>query len=311
MQTFQHTLTRTVSCTGIGLHSGRKVNLSLRPADPDTGVLFKRSDLPGAPLIPADVHHVVDTRFSTTIGVDGVVVSTVEHLLSALAGLGVDNAIVEVDAPELPIMDGSAAPFVFLLKNAGLTSQARPRQFYRVKRDVSLSEDGKSVSVSPSEGLSVDFTIDFAHPAIRTQRLGFKLDDKAYAREISRARTFGFLSDMRRLHQANLALGGSLDNAVVLDSHRVLNDDGLRFPDEFVRHKVLDFLGDLALVGRPIQGHFVACKSGHDLNNKLFKKLLADLSAWQLVTPSQEEPASAPAGQARPAGGRVGQVSAA
>ncbi|MCA1987575.1 MAG: UDP-3-O-acyl-N-acetylglucosamine deacetylase [Desulfarculus sp.] len=311
MQIFQHTLTRTVSCTGIGLHSGRKVNLSLRPADPDTGVLFKRSDLPGAPLIPADVHHVVDTRFSTTIGVDGVVISTVEHLLSALAGLGVDNAIVEVDAPELPIMDGSAAPFVFLLKNAGLTSQARPRQLYRVQREVSLSEDGKTVSVSPGEGLSVDFTIDFTHPAIRTQRLGFKLDDKSYAREISRARTFGFLSDMRRLHQANLALGGSLDNAVVLDSHRVLNDDGLRFPDEFVRHKVLDFLGDLALVGRPIQGRFVASKSGHDLNNKLFKKLLADPSAWQLVTPSQEEPTPATAGQARPASGRVGQVSAA
>jgi UDP-3-O-[3-hydroxymyristoyl] N-acetylglucosamine deacetylase len=303
MQIFQHTLTRTVSCTGIGLHSGRKVNLSLRPADPDTGVLFKRSDLPGAPLIPADVHHVVDTRFSTTIGVEGLTISTVEHLLSALAGSGVDNAIVEVDAPELPIMDGSAAPFVFLLKNAGLTSQARPRQFYRVKRSVSLSEeDGKSVSVSPGEGLSVDFTIDFAHPAIRTQRLGFDLDDKAYAREISRARTFGFLSDMRRLH-----------NAVVLDSHRVLNDDGLRFPDEFVRHKVLDFLGDLALVGRPIQGRFVARKSGHDLNNKLFKKLLADPSAWQLVTPSQEEPAPAAVSvaPARPANGRVGQVSAA
>ncbi len=313
MQIFQHTLTRTVSCTGIGLHSGRKVNLSLRPADPDTGVMFKRSDLPGAPLIPADVHHVVDTRFSTTIGVDGLTISTVEHLLSALAGSGVDNAIVEVDAPELPIMDGSAAPFVFLLKNAGLTSQARPRQFYRVKRSVSLSEDDKSVTVSPAEGLSVDFTIEFAHPAIRTQHLGFDLDEKAYAREISRARTFGFLSDMRRLHQANLALGGSLDNAVVLDSHRVLNDDGLRFPDEFVRHKVLDFLGDLALVGRPIQGRFVARKSGHDLNNKLFKKLLADPSAWQLVTPSQEEaaPVSAPAGQTRPASGRVGQVSVA
>ncbi|MFZ5587575.1 MAG: UDP-3-O-acyl-N-acetylglucosamine deacetylase [Thermodesulfobacteriota bacterium] len=305
MQIFQRTLTRPVTCTGIGLHSGRKVNLNLRPADPDTGVMFKRSDLPGAPLIPADVNHVVDTRFSTTIGLDGVAISTVEHLLSALAGMGVDNAIVEVDAPELPIMDGSAGPFVFLIKSAGLTSQARPRQFYRVRRAMSISEDGKEVSVAPADKLSVDFTIDFSHPAIRTQRMGFDLEEKSYAHDISRARTFGFLADMRRLHQANLALGGSLDNAVVLDNYRVLNDDGLRFPDEFVRHKVLDFLGDLALVGRPMLGRFTAHKSGHDLNNKLFRKLLADPSAWQLVTPSQEAEAVPPAAQATPVMGQA------
>ncbi len=289
MQLFQRTLNRTVTCTGIGLHSGKRVNLSLRPADPDTGLVFKRSDLPGAPLIPGDVHHVVDTRFSTTVGQAGVTISTVEHLLSALAGLGVDNALVEVDAPEVPIMDGSSAPFVFLIKSAGLTAQARPRQFYRVKRKVEISEDGKQVSVAPADELSIDFTIEFDHPAIRRQSLGFDWSERDYAREISRARTFGFLSDMRRLHEQNLGLGGSLDNAVVVDKYRVLNDDGLRFPDEFVRHKVLDFLGDLALVGRPILGRFEAYKSGHDLNNKLFKKLLADPQAWQLVTPSLEQ----------------------
>ncbi len=299
MQLFQRTLNRPVTCTGIGLHSGKKVNLNLRPADPDTGVVFKRSDLPGAPLIPGDVFHVVDTRFSTTVGKDGACISTVEHLLSALAGLGVDNALVEVDAPEVPIMDGSSAPFVFLIKSAGFTAQAKPRQFYRVKREISVAEDGKKVSVAPSDALKVDFTIEFDHPAIRTQRMGFAWSERGYDKEISRARTFGFLSDMRRLHQNNLALGGSLDNAVVVDKYRVLNDDGLRFPDEFVRHKVLDFLGDLALVGRPILGSFQAFKSGHDLNNKLFRKFLADPQAWQLVTPSLEQ-AAAPIRAAQP-----------
>lgn len=300
MQLFQRTISRPVNCTGIGLHSGKRVNLSLRPADPDTGVMFKRSDLPGAPLIAGDVYHVVDTQFNTTVGQDGVRIGTVEHLLSALAGMGVDNVLVEVDAPEIPVMDGSSAPFVFLIKSAGLTSQARPRQFYRVTREVRLTEGDKEVVVSPSDSLAVDFTIEFDHPAIRRQRLDFTWSERDYAKEISRARTFGFLSDMQRLHQHNLALGGSLENAVVVDKYRVLNDDGLRFPDEFVRHKVLDFLGDLALVGRPVLGRFQARKSGHDLNNKLFKKLLADPQAWQLVNPAQDA-ATQPEGKAAPA----------
>lgn len=300
MQLFQRTISRPVNCTGIGLHSGKRVNLSLRPADPDTGVMFKRSDLPGAPLIAGDVYHVVDTQFNTTVGQDGVRIGTVEHLLSALAGMGVDNVLVEVDAPEIPVMDGSSAPFVFLIKSAGLTSQARPRQFYRVTREVRLAEGDKEVVVSPSDSLAVDFTIEFDHPAIRRQRLDFTWSERDYAKEISRARTFGFLSDMQRLHQHNLALGGSLENAVVVDKYRVLNDDGLRFPDEFVRHKVLDFLGDLALVGRPVLGRFQARKSGHDLNNKLFKKLLADPQAWQLVNPAQDA-ATQPEGKAAPA----------
>ncbi len=291
MHLFQRTLSRPVSTTGIGLHSGRRVNLCLRPAEPDTGVVFKRTDRPGAPLIPCDVHHVVDTQLSTTIGVEDVSISTVEHLMSALSGLGVDNVLVEADSPEVPIMDGSSAPFVFLIKSAGLTSQARPRQFYRVMREMEVSEGDKFIKVSPSDQLRVDFTIEFPHPAIRQQRLDFALSERSYEKELSRARTFGFMADIRRLHQMGLALGGSLDNAVVVDNYRVLNDDGLRFHDEFVRHKVLDFLGDLALIGRPILGAFQAFKSGHQLNNQLFRQLFADSQALQLVVPSQEQAA--------------------
>ena len=297
MNRHQRTLMRPVSCTGIGLHSGKTVNLCLRPAEPDTGVMFKRTDLPASPLIPAEVNNVVDTNLSTTVGVDEARVSTVEHLLSALSGLGVDNVLVEVDAPEIPVMDGSAAPFLFLVRGAGFVSQGRPRQYYKVKREVEVKVNGKSVKVAPSDKLKVDFTIEFDHPLINRQEMRFVLDEKAYDKEISRARTFGFLRDMRYLHENGLALGGSLDNTVVLDDYRVLNDDGLRFTDEFVRHKVLDFLGDLAMVGRPIVGAFTAHKSGHELNNQLFKKFLADPTAWQLVTPEPtrvKEPALAP-----------------
>lgn len=289
MNRHQRTLMRPVSCTGIGLHSGKTVNLCLRPAEPDTGVMFKRTDLPASPLIPAGVNNVVGTDLSTTVGVDEVRVSTVEHLLSALSGLGVDNVLVEVDAPEIPIMDGSAAPFVFLMRGAGFVSQGRPRQYYKVKREVEVKVNGKSVKVTPSDKLQVAFTIEFDHPLINRQEMGFVLDEKAYDKEISRARTFGFLKDMRYLHENGLALGGSLDNAVVLDNYQVLNEDGLRFPDEFVRHKVLDFIGDLAMVGRPIVGAFTAHKSGHALNNKLFRKFLSDPTAWELVTPSSRD----------------------
>jgi len=289
MQIYQRTLKRPVACTGIGLHSGKKVNLCLRPAAPDTGVMFKRSDLAGAPLIPGDVHHVMATSMCTTVGKDGVSISTVEHLLSALSGLGVDNVLVEVDSPEVPIMDGSAAPFVFLIKNAGLTSQAELRQFYMVKREVSITDNDKFVRVAPAQGLEVNFTIEFNHPMIRHQALGLRFDERTYEKDISRARTFGFLEDRERLRAANLGLGGSLDNAVVVDKYRVLNDDGLRFPDEFVRHKVLDFIGDLALVGRPVLGSFTAHKSGHALNNQLFRKFLEDPQAWQLVTPAPRQ----------------------
>ncbi len=290
MQMFQRTLKRPVSCTGIGLHSGKKVSMCLRPAEPDTGVVFKRTDAPGAPLIPADVHKVVDTSLCTTIGnQDGVCVSTVEHLLSALAGLGVDNVLVELDSPEVPIMDGSSAPFVFLIRNAGFTSQAKPRQFYVVKREVTVEDGDRRLTVSPSEDLKVSFTIEFDHPVIRRQEMECVPDEPTYDREISRARTFGFLADLRKLQEMNLGLGGSLDNAVVVDDYQVLNDDGLRFPDEFVRHKVLDFIGDLALVGRPILGSFHAYKSGHALNNKLFRKFLEDPQAWQLVTASPQQ----------------------
>lgn len=291
MQLFQHTLSRPVNCTGIGLHSGRRANLCLRPVEPDTGVVFRRTDRPGSPLIPADVNHVVDTRFSTTLGVDGFTVSTVEHLLSALAGMSVDNVLIEVDAPEVPIMDGSSAPFVFLIKSAGLTSQAKARQFYKVRREMTMSEGDKVVSVAPADSLQVGFTIEFDHPAIRRQQMDFSLSERGYEKDISRARTFGFLADIRALHENNLGLGGFLDNAVVVDNYRVLNDDGLRFPDEFVRHKVLDFIGDLALLGRPMLGGFKAFKSGHQLNNQLFRELLADRDALQLVVPGLEQQA--------------------
>ena len=262
--------------------------MSIRPAEPDTGFMFKRLDKPGSPLIPGDVHHVVDTSLCTTVGLDGVTVGTVEHLLSALAGMGVDNALIELDASEVPIMDGSSATFVFLIKNAGLTSQSKVRQFYRVKRPVRIEEDDKFISVAPAESLSVDFTIEFAHPLIRRQNIGIDFSERDYEKEISRARTFGFLADLRRLQENNLGLGGSLDNAVVVDKFRVLNDDGLRFPDEFVRHKVLDFFGDLSLVGRPVLGAFQAFKSGHALNNRLFRHFLEDPQAWQLVSPNPE-----------------------
>lgn len=285
MQIYQRTLKRPVTCTGIGLHSGKTVNMHLRPAEANTGIMFKRSDLADAPLIPADVHHVTDTRLCTTVGEGDVHVSTVEHLLSAMAGMGVDNAVVEVDSPEVPIMDGSCAPFVFLIRNAGLVSQPEPRQYYRVAREVSISDGDKKISVAPADELEVSFTIEFNHPIIRRQTMNFSLDEANFDKEISRARTFGFLSDMAKLQKCNLALGGSLDNAVVVDNYQVLNEDGLRFPDEFVRHKVLDFIGDLALVGRPVVGSFRAFKSGHALNNQLFKKFLADPQACQLVTP--------------------------
>jgi UDP-3-O-[3-hydroxymyristoyl] N-acetylglucosamine deacetylase len=214
----------------------------------------------------------------------------VEHLLSALYAMGIDNVIIEVDAPEIPIMDGSSAPFLLLLRNAGRARQNKLRQFYVIKRDIQLSDGDKFIRAMPSaQQLVIDFSIDFSHPAIREQRLRFVLDGDNYAREISKARTFGFLSDMRKLHEAGLALGGSLKNAVVLDDFNVINKEGLRFKDEFVRHKVLDFIGDLALVGRPILGHFEIHKSGHDLNNRLFRKLLAAPDAWQLLNPQQLE----------------------
>jgi len=300
MYRYQRTLRRGVTCTGIGLHSGKKVNISLRPAEPDSGIMFKRADLPGAPLIPADVHHVVDTNLCTTLGMDGATVSTVEHLLSALAGLGVDNVLIETDAPEVPIMDGSSAPFVFLLRSTGLTSQSKPRQFYRVKRKVTIKEEDREVCIAPSDSPTLAYTIEFDHPLIRRQNFGMPLDELSYDREISRARTFGFMSDLPLLKKNNLGLGGSLDNAVVVDNYRVLNDDGLRFPDEFVRHKMLDFIGDLALVGRPVQGAFTVHKSGHKLNNLVFRKFLEDPQAWQLVTPAPEQISRLAPGQKKP-----------
>ncbi|ESQ14279.1 MAG: UDP-3-O-(3-hydroxymyristoyl) glucosamine N-acyltransferase [Thiohalocapsa sp. PB-PSB1] len=283
-----------IRATGVGLHTGNKVYLTLRPAAPDTGVVFRRVDLDPAVDIEARPANVGDTRLSTTLVKGDVEVSTVEHLLSAFAGLGIDNAYVDVSAPEVPIMDGSAGPFVFLIQSAGIEEQNRPKRFIRIKRPVTVEDGDKFARFEPFEGFKVSFSIDFDHPAFtsRTQQASVNLSTISFVKEISRARTFGFLRDIEALRQQNLALGGSLDNAVVVDDFRVLNDDGLRYEDEFVRHKILDAIGDLYLLGHSLIGAFRGHKSGHALNNRLLRALLSQQDAWEEV--SLEDPGEAP-----------------
>lgn len=282
----QRTLKNVIRATGIGVHTGEKVFLTLLPAAPDTGIVFRRVDCDPAVEIPARVEHVGDTSFCTTLSKGGVRVATVEHLLSAMAGLGIDNAIVEVSAAEVPIMDGSAAPFVFLIQSAGIKEQAATKRFIKIKKTVEVSEGDKFARIEPYDGFKINFVIDFDHPVIRSgpQTLAVEFTPSTYVKQISRARTFGFLSDFEWLRSQDLASGASLDNAIVLDEYRVLNEDGLRFNDEFVRHKMLDVVGDLYLLGHPVLGAFKGAKSGHTLNNKLISALLADESAWELVT---------------------------
>jgi len=282
----QHTLSRTVRARGIGLHSGERVHLSVLPAGPDTGIVFRRLDLSPPVEVPAQAALIGETTLCSTLVRDGVKVATVEHLLSALSGLGIDNAVVELSAPEVPIMDGSAAPFVFLLQSAGLVEQSAPRRYIRVKQPIQIQDGDKWARLEPYEGFRLDFTIDFQHPLIRASGLHAALDfsTPAYIREVSRARTFGFMREFEMLRSRRLALGASLENAVAVDDHRVLNPEGLRYEEEFVRHKILDAVGDLYLLGRPLLAHFTAYKSGHGLNNQLARALLADASAWELVT---------------------------
>ena len=287
----QRTLKNVIRATGVGLHTGDKVFLTLRPAAPDTGIRFRRVDLPQPVEIEACPENVGDTRLSTTL-VDGDVrISTVEHLLSAFAGLGVDNAYVDVSAPEVPIMDGSAGPFVFLIQSAGIEEQNRPKRFIRIKRRVVVEEGDKSAVFEPFNGFKVGFSIDFDHPAFmsRTQAASVDFSTSSFVKEVSRARTFGFLRDIEALRQNNLALGGSLDNAVVVDDFRVLNEEGLRYEDEFVKHKILDAIGDLYLLGRSLIGAFHGHKSGHALNNCLLRTLMADETAWEQVTFEEAE----------------------
>lgn len=289
----QRTLKNVIRATGVGLHTGQKVYLTLRPAVADTGIVFRRVDLDEPVEIPATPDNVGDTTLSTTLIKDGVRISTVEHLLSALAGLGIDNAYIDLNAPEVPIMDGSAGPFVFLIQSAGIQEQNAPKRFIRIKKTVTVEDGGKWVRFEPFDGFKVSFTIDFDHPVFSNHQQTAEVDfsTTSFVKEISRARTFGFMSQIEALRANNLALGGSLDNAVVLDDYRILNEDGLRYMDEFVKHKILDSIGDLYLLGRSLIGEFSGCKSGHELNNRLLRTLLANEESWELVTFEDEEKA--------------------
>ena len=286
----QRTVRDDVSCTGIGLHSGEKVRLTIKPAPPDTGIKFIRKDSSHNRTIKAHFDNVVDTHLSTTIGCNGTRVSTIEHLMAAFFGLGIDNARVEIDGPEVPVMDGSAAPFVFLLKSIGIKEQKKPKSFIILKKTLRVQDGNKSISIYPSKELKISYTIDFNHPLLKNQKYELHFSGKDFITEISRARTFGFLNDVQALREAGLGLGGSLDNAIIIDDFRILNEDGLRYKDEFVRHKILDFLGDIAILGAPIIGHFVVERSGHSLNQAILKKLIANKKYWErLVLENPEE----------------------
>jgi UDP-3-O-[3-hydroxymyristoyl] N-acetylglucosamine deacetylase len=279
----QRTVKHEIGCNSIGLHSGRKVGMVIKPAGVDEGIVFVRSDLHGNNRIKADVHNVRDTTLATTLGLNGVTVSTVEHLMSAFSGMGVDNAVVEVDAPEVPIMDGSSRPFVELLKGVGTQVQGKCKRMLVIKKKVSVSEGESTAMLLPFPEFRITYEIEFNHPAIGLQSYDMNLSDVSYEEEICAARTFGFLKDVEYLQAKGLALGGSLRNAVVLDEHRVINKGGLRFPGEFVKHKILDAIGDLSLLGIPIIGHFVAFKSGHRLNNLLLKELMVRKDCWTMM----------------------------
>lgn len=282
----QRTLKNVIRATGVGLHTGRKVFVTLRPSGPDTGIIFRRIDLDPVIEIPARAEFVGDTSLSTSLVHDGARISTVEHLLSAFAGLGIDNAIVDLSAPEVPIMDGSAGPFVFLIQSAGVQEQSAPKRFVRIKKAIEVREGDKWARFEPFNGFKVAFAIEFDHPFFQLTRKEAEIDfsTTSFVKEVSRARTFGFMRDVEWLRARNLALGGSLDNAVVVDDYRILNEDGLRYEDEFVKHKILDAIGDLYLLGHSLIGSFHGYKSGHQLNNQLLRTLLSTRGAWESVT---------------------------
>ena len=289
----QRTLKNTIRATGVGLHTGEQVYLTLHPAEPNTGIHFRRVDLETPISIHATPENVGETTLSTTLVSGDVKISTVEHLLSAFAGLGIDNAIIDVTAPEVPIMDGSAGPFVFLLQSAGVQEQDCPKQYLKIKKAVRVEDGDKWAAFEPFNGFKVTFTIDFEHPAfqnhVKTATMDFS--STTFVREVSRARTFGFMKDIETLRENNLALGGSLDNAIVVDDDKVINEDGLRYADEFVKHKILDAIGDLYLLGHSLIGEFTGHKSGHGLNNLLLRALLDDKEAWEMVSFDNEEDA--------------------
>ncbi len=298
----QRTLKNVIRATGVGLHSGKKVYMTLRPAPVDTGIVFVRTDLEPEVKIPARADNVADTTLCTALSAGGAKVATVEHLMSALAGLGIDNAYIDLSAPEVPIMDGSAGPFVFLIQSAGISEQSAPKKFIRVRREVRVSDGDKEASFRPHQGFKVIFSIDFDHPVFedQTQTATVDFSTTSFVKEVSRARTFGFMRDLEYLRSHNLALGGSLDNAIVVDDYRIVNEGGLRYDDEFVKHKVLDAIGDLYQLGHSLIGEFRGVKSGHALNNQLCRALLAQPEAFEIVT-FEEEAAAAPISYAAPA----------
>ncbi|GAB7024679.1 UDP-3-O-acyl-N-acetylglucosamine deacetylase [Salidesulfovibrio brasiliensis] len=303
----QTTIRETVRCTGVGLHSGKQVSMALCPASEDTGIIFAIRNGSGNAFLTPNPSLVVDTGLATTLGNGTETVATVEHLLAAIRGMGIDNIRIEVEGHELPIMDGSAASFVYLLKQAGVRKQSRARTVLAIKKPVSFEQDGKSIKATPHDGFSVDYTIDFSHPLIGRQTVSMEITPEVFAKHLSKARTFGFLKEVEYLHANGLALGGSLDNAVVLDEYGVLNAEGLRFDDEFVRHKILDFVGDMAIMGLPLQGHFEVFASGHALNNEFLRHLEvnADLYLEKVVlkadTAAEEAPETSDAFDAVPA----------
>ncbi|BAP56836.1 UDP-3-0-acyl N-acetylglucosamine deacetylase [Thioploca ingrica] len=282
----QRTLKNIIRATGVGLHTGEKVYLTLRPAPANTGIIFRRVDLEVPVEIAARTENVGDTKLSTTLIKEAVRISTIEHLLSALAGLGIDNAYIDLSAPEVPIMDGSAGPFVFLIQSAGIEEQNVPKKYIRIKRPIQVQQGDKWARFEPFDGFKVSFQIDFNHPVFKRQPQSVEIDfsKTSFVKEVSRARTFGFMQEVELLRENQLALGGSLDNAIVMDDYRILNEDGLRYEDEFVKHKVLDAIGDLYLLGHSLIGAFSGYKSGHELNNTLLRALLANQPAWEMVS---------------------------
>ena len=277
----QRTLSSSITATGVGLHTGKKINLRINPGQPDRGIVFIRTDMTSEP-ITASLKNVHDTRLSTTISNGSASVSTVEHLLSALAGLGIDNATIELDGPEVPIMDGSSRPFVFLIQSAGIKEQNHPKKFIKIMKDIEVKQNDKWAKIEPFDGFKVDFTIDFDHPSFpkETQTSTIDFSTISYLSQVSRARTFGFAKDIENLRKNNLALGGSVNNAIVIDDYKIINEDGLRYKDEFVKHKILDAIGDLYLLGHSLIGSFSAFKSGHHLNNLLLRELINNENAW-------------------------------
>ena len=288
----QRTLSSSITATGVGLHTGKKINLRINPGQPDRGIVFIRTDMTSEP-ITASLKNVHDTRLSTTISNGSASVSTVEHLLSALAGLGIDNATIELDGPEVPIMDGSSRPFVFLIQSAGIKEQNHPKKFIKIMKDIEVKQNDKWAKIEPFDGFKVDFTIDFDHPSFpkETQTSTIDFSTISYLSQVSRARTFGFAKDIENLRKNNLALGGSVNNAIVIDDYKIINEDGLRYRDEFVKHKILDAIGDLYLLGHSLIGSFSAFKSGHHLNNLLLRELVNNESAWEQVIIKDEDKA--------------------